>query len=213
MKDPREFLESVRVDLFPEEVYVFTPKGEVKEFPRGATPLDFAYSIHSDIGQHCQGAKVDGKMVALNTPLRNGQVVEIITQKNARPSQDWLKIAKTHQALNKIRQWISKNKRQIFQQDKETKEDQETIKKEPPKPEQTVKQPAKQFILKPIVEVAGDPKITTTLAKCCNPAPPDDIIGYITLNQRITVHRRSCRNVAKVKDPKRLVSVNWKKES
>ena len=144
-------------------------------------------------------------MIALNTPLHNGQVVEIITQKNARPSQDWLKIAKTNQALNKIRQWISKNERHLLQPAAE-----EAIKKELPKPEQPVKQSIRQSTLKPVVEVAGDPKITTTLAKCCNPAPPDDIVGYITLNQRITVHQRSCRNVAKIKDPKRLVSVSWK---
>ena len=209
---PEEFFQSLKIDFFKDRIFVFTPMGDVIDLPEGATPLDFAYSIHSDIGQHCQGAKVDGKMVALNTPLRNGQVVEIITQKNARPSQDWLKIAKTHQALNRIRQWISKNKNRIIQPAKESEETikEETIKKEPSKPELSAKQPSKQFTLKPIVEVAGDPKITTTLAKCCNPAPPDDIIGYITLNQRLTVHRRGCKSLTKTKDPKRLVSVNWK---
>ncbi|MEW6615862.1 MAG: bifunctional (p)ppGpp synthetase/guanosine-3',5'-bis(diphosphate) 3'-pyrophosphohydrolase [Thermodesulfobacteriota bacterium] len=112
MKDPREFLESVRVDLFPEEVYVFTPKGEVKEFPRGATPLDFAYSIHTDVGHQCNGAKVNGKIVPLKYELRNGDTVEIITSSNQHPSIDWLKIVKTSRAKAKIRHWVKTNQRQ-----------------------------------------------------------------------------------------------------
>lgn len=112
MKDPREFLESVRVDLFPEEVYVFTPKGEVKEFPRGATPLDFAYSIHTDVGHQCNGAKVNGKIVPLKYELKNGDTVEIITSSNQHPSIDWLKIVKTSRAKAKIRHWVKTNQRE-----------------------------------------------------------------------------------------------------
>lgn len=112
MKDPREFLESFRVDLFPEDVYVFTPKGEVKEFPRGATPLDFAYSIHSDIGHQCTGAKVNGKMVPLKYQLKNGETVEILTSSNHHPSVDWLNIVKTSRAKARIRQWIRANEHQ-----------------------------------------------------------------------------------------------------
>ena len=112
MKDPGEFLESVRVDLFPEEVYVFTPKGEVKEFPRGATPLDFAYSIHTDVGHKCNGAKVNGKIVPLKYELKNGDTVEIITSSNQHPSIDWLKIVKTSRAKAKIRHWVKTNQRE-----------------------------------------------------------------------------------------------------
>ena len=112
MKDPREFLESVRVDLFPEEVYVFTPKGEVKEFPRGATPLDFAYSIHTDVGHKCNGAKVNGKIVPLKYELKNGDTLEIITSSNQHPSIDWLKIVKTSRAKAKIRHWVKTNQRE-----------------------------------------------------------------------------------------------------
>jgi len=111
MKDPGEFLESVRVDLFPEEVYVFTPKGEVKEFPRGATPLDFAYSIHTDVGHQCNGAKVNGKIVPLKYELKNGDTLEIITSSNQHPSIDWLKIVKTSRAKAKIRHWVKTNQR------------------------------------------------------------------------------------------------------
>ena len=112
LKDPREFLESVRVDLFPGDVYVFTPKGEVKEFPRGATPLDFAYSIHTDIGNHCTGAKVNGRIVPLKYQLKNGDTVKILTSTNQNPSIDWLKIVKTSRAKARIRQWIKTNERQ-----------------------------------------------------------------------------------------------------
>ncbi len=112
LEDPREFLESVRMDLFPNEVYVFTPRGEVKEFPRGATPIDFAYSIHTEVGHHCAGAKVNGRMVPLKYELQNGDVVEIITSPQHVPSRDWLKLAKTSRALARIRQWIKIEERE-----------------------------------------------------------------------------------------------------
>ncbi len=103
MKDPREFLNTVKVELFPEEVYVFTPRGDVKELPQGATPIDFAYAIHTEVGNQCVGAKVNGRMVPLKVTLKNGDVVEIITQPSHKPSRDWLKVAKTSRALSKIR--------------------------------------------------------------------------------------------------------------
>ncbi len=106
MKDPREFLNTVKVELFPEEVYVFTPRGDVKELPRGATPIDFAYAVHTEVGNKCVGAKVNGRMVPLKVPLKNGDVVEIITHPAHKPSKDWLKVAKTTRALNKIRAFV-----------------------------------------------------------------------------------------------------------
>jgi guanosine-3',5'-bis(diphosphate) 3'-pyrophosphohydrolase len=106
LQDPAEFLESVRMDLFPNEVYVFTPRGEVKEFPKGATPVDFAYSIHSEVGEKCTGARVNGKMVPLRFQLRNGDIVEIITSARQHPSKDWLDFVKTSRAKTKIRQWV-----------------------------------------------------------------------------------------------------------
>ena len=112
LKDPREFLDSVRMDLFPNEVYVFTPQGDVKEFPKGATPIDFAYAIHTEVGHHCAGAKVNGKMVPLKYQLQNGDVVEIITSPQHVPSRDWLKLAKTSRALARIRQWIKTEERE-----------------------------------------------------------------------------------------------------
>jgi GTP pyrophosphokinase len=111
LKDPREFLEMVRVDLYPEEVYTFTPKGKVLSFPRGATPIDFAYAIHSEVGSHCAGAKVNGRIVPLKAALQNGDIVEILTQPAARPSRDWLAYARTTRARGKIRAWLKANER------------------------------------------------------------------------------------------------------
>ncbi|MBI3077769.1 MAG: bifunctional (p)ppGpp synthetase/guanosine-3',5'-bis(diphosphate) 3'-pyrophosphohydrolase [Deltaproteobacteria bacterium] len=112
LKDPGEFLETVKVDLFPDEVYVFTPKGEVKEFPRGATPVDFAYAIHTEVGHRCTGAKVNGKLVPLKSQLKNGDVIEILTSSHHKPSKDWLKFVKTSRARTKIRQFISVEERE-----------------------------------------------------------------------------------------------------
>src|ERR671924_26834 len=105
-KDPREFLDSVRVDLFPDEVYVFTPKGDVKALPDGATPIDFAYTVHTKVGEHTVGAKVNGKLVTLRTTLRQGDIVEIVTSPNQHPSRDWLKFVKSTRARTKINQWL-----------------------------------------------------------------------------------------------------------
>jgi GTP pyrophosphokinase len=112
LKDDAEFIESVKVDLFPNEVYIFTPKGSVKQFPIGATPVDFAYSIHSDVGNHCVGAKVNGKIVPLKYVLRSGNTVEIMTSPGQKPSKDWLKFVKTSRAKAKIRQWFTAEERE-----------------------------------------------------------------------------------------------------
>jgi len=110
-KDPREFMDTVRVDLFPDEVYVFTPKGDVKALPEGATPLDFAYAVHTKVGEHCVGAKVNAKLVPLRYTLRQGDIVEIVTSPNQHPSRDWLKIVKSTRARAKINQWIKVEER------------------------------------------------------------------------------------------------------
>ncbi|MFC1535348.1 RelA/SpoT family protein [Thermodesulfobacteriota bacterium] len=111
LQDPKEFMEMVQMDLFPNEVYVFTPKGEVKEFPKGATPVDFAYSIHSEIGEKCSGAKVNSRMVPLRYQLKNGDMVEIIISGRQHPRKDWLDFVKTTRAKTKIRQWIKNQER------------------------------------------------------------------------------------------------------
>src|SRR5207245_10759789 len=107
----REFLSMVKVDLYPDEVYCFTPQGEVRSFPRGATPIDFAYSVHTEIGHCCVGARINGKIQPLRTELKNGDIVEIVTAPNHHPSQDWLSIARTPRARAKVRQWLNVDRR------------------------------------------------------------------------------------------------------
>ena len=111
-KDPEEFMETLKIDLFEDEVFVFTPKGDVKPLPAGATPVDFAFSVHTDIGLHCVGAKVNGRLVPLNYRLSNGEFVEILTSKNASPSKDWLQFVKTSRARSKIRSWLKEQERE-----------------------------------------------------------------------------------------------------
>ena len=111
LQDSREFMDTVKVELFPEEVYVFTPKGDVKSFPKGSTPIDFAYGVHTDVGHRCVGAKVNGKLVPLKHELKTGDIVEVITSPHHTPSKDWLKLVKSSRARNKIRAWIKTEER------------------------------------------------------------------------------------------------------
>src|SRR5918999_173986 len=111
IRDPQEFLQNLKVDLYPEEVYIFTPKGEVRSLPRGATPVDFAYSIHTDVGHQCVGARVNGKMVPLRTRLQNGDIVEIVTQSGHKPSRDWLAFVATSRARSKIKHVLQSEER------------------------------------------------------------------------------------------------------
>lgn len=106
VRDPQEFIQNLKIDLYPEEVYTFTPKGQVKPLPRGATPVDFAYSIHTDVGNQCVGARVNGRMVPLRTALKNGDIVEIVTQARHKPSRDWLNFVVTSRARNKIKHYL-----------------------------------------------------------------------------------------------------------
>lgn len=112
LQDPREFLDTIKIDLFPDQVYVFTPGGEVKRFPKGATPIDFAYAIHTDVGNRCSGARVNGKLVPLRYQLRNGDIIEILTSTVQRPSKDWLDLVVTAKARNKIRHVIHREERE-----------------------------------------------------------------------------------------------------
>jgi GTP pyrophosphokinase len=116
IRDPQEFIQNLKIDLYPEEVYTFTPRGEVKSLPRGATPVDFAFAIHTDVGNQCVGARVNGRMVPLRQRLKNGDIVEIVTQAGHKPSRDWLNFVVTSKARNKIKHFLhSEEKRRAVE--------------------------------------------------------------------------------------------------
>ena len=196
-----ELIESLKIDYFKDRIFVFTPLGDVIDLPEGATPLDFAYHVHTSVGHRCVGAKVDNKMVALDKELSSGQVVEIITQKKEKPSQDWLRFVKTNLAKSRIRNWFKKNRTEPEEG------------KKPPEEKPKIQQKEKPiFPLSPAlppVEIIGESKILTTFAKCCRPQPGDKIIGYITVNRGVSIHRADCPTISK-KNAQRLIPVSWK---
>ena len=196
-----DFFQLLKIDFFKDRIFVLTPKGDVIDLPEEATPLDFAYHIHTSIGHRCLGAKVDGKMVSLDEQLLNGQLVEILTKKEEKPSQDWLRIVKTSLAKNKIREWFKQSKAERIKRATQQKQAQKEIKQKPI--------PLKA-LQAPIVEIKGETKILSFFAKCCNPQPGDQIQGYITLNRGVSVHKAECKNIKKLKNTERLISVLWK---
>ena len=267
LKDAKEFMESLKINLFSDEVFVFTPKGDVISLPQGSTPIDFAYAIHSEIGNKMAGAKVNGKLVPIDYELKNGDIVEIITSPNVHgPSQDWLKIVKSPQAKSKINAWFKKERKEeniqkgkdilekeikklnlplqyAFKEDVlqavaqrygyRTAEDmfaalgyggitvgkialrikeeiKKYIKEDGAKEVQLEKpKPAKPSSNNGIL-VKGVENILVRLAKCCNPVPGDEVIGYITRGRGVSIHRRDCPNVEQyLKEPERIVEAEW----
>jgi GTP diphosphokinase / guanosine-3',5'-bis(diphosphate) 3'-diphosphatase len=274
--DAEEFMESFKIDLFSDEVYVFTPKGSVINLPSEATPIDFAYRIHTDIGNRCIGAKVNGRMVPLDYMLKTGEIVDILTSSVPRgPSIDWLNITKSNQAKSKIRAWFKKAKREenIVKGkellEKETKRQGynfgEIAKGEPIEQllkrynmnslddifvavavgdimASTIVSKLKEAFLKgnkqdaKVVEeqinktinknndntnkvknishsvvVKGISNILVRFAKCCNPVPGDEIIGYVTKGRGVSIHRTDCTNTASLMSDSehKLVDVQW----
>lgn len=202
LKDPKEFMESLKLDLFSSEVYVFTPKGKVVELTAGSTPVDFAYAIHTDIGSLCRAAKVNGRMVSLRYRLKQGDVVEIMTSKKQTPRRDWLDFVQTSRARSKIRHWLKVNEEAEVEPLEEVKEEPPRVQKQP---EAQRKQPPREA---PEIGVSGIANMLIRFAKCCNPLPGDKIIGYITRSRGLSVHRDGCPNILS-DDPARLLSVNW----
>src|SRR5437763_1075017 len=109
---PEEFLEFLKIDLYQDEIFVFTPRGDVKRLPKGATPIDFAFMVHTEVGEHCNGARVNGRIAPLHRPLRNGDTIEVLTSAQAKPSRDWLAHVQTGRARQKIRQWIKQEEQE-----------------------------------------------------------------------------------------------------
>ncbi|AUM96836.1 TPA: bifunctional (p)ppGpp synthetase/guanosine-3',5'-bis(diphosphate) 3'-pyrophosphohydrolase [Clostridium botulinum] len=273
--DPEEFMQGFKIDLFSDEVFVFTPKGKVISLPNRATPVDFAYKIHTDIGHRCIGAKVNGKMVPLDYELKTGEIIEVLTSTTPKgPNLDWLSMVKSNQAKSKIRAWFKKeDKEENINKgkdilEKETKkqgynfgelakgEVLETVLKrynmssiedmfaavgigalaasavvlrfreqylKKNKPElnwnevrDQISKSNKQKKKKsssPGIIVKGEDNLLVRFAKCCNPVPGDEIIGYITKGRGISIHRTDCKNMEQLveEDPTKIVEVSWGK--
>lgn len=226
IQDPKDFLESMKVDLFASQVYVFTPRGDVMELPMGSTPLDFAFKVHSAVGLQCVGAKINGKMVTIDYQLQNGDIVDIVTSANSSgPSVDWLRIAKSSNARTKIKNFLNKKQRELEAQDKkkeekpklekvekkeEVKSNEELIEEIKAKEARKAKQDKKRKD-NPGVIVKGYDNLMIKLSRCCSPVPGDEIVGFITKGRGITVHRVDCSNISSLPeaDKARLIEVEW----
>ena len=206
---PREGLTNLKIDFFKNRIFAFTPKGDVKDLPEGATPIDFAYAIHTDLGHLVKGAKVNNKIEPLDYKLKNGDVVEIIKGKAAKPSFDWLKTVKTNEAKKKIKSWFAEEaNRQALSVKRKTTEEIDTKRKE-----QSTKRKIKtvaQEIKTGIPIIQGQAGLLYKIAKCCNPQAGDKIKGYMTVNHGVSIHLADCSNLKKVNgNGKRILSTNW----
>ena len=248
-----EFVNSVKDEILNDNIYVFTPKGDIFELPKGSTPIDFAYKIHTQVGDTMVGAIVNNNIVSLDYELKNNDIVKVITNRNSSPSKEWLSIVKTTQARNKIKNYFTKSEKDIYiergkeQLEKElrkkklvfqeflSEENIDTIikdtkcvdldevylsigngkisstyvinlitKQDVP---QEIKQIAAPKSQDTDIIVDGIDKIKVNISNCCNPLPGDDIIGYISKNNGITVHRISCPNLDRLED--RMINVKW----
>jgi GTP pyrophosphokinase len=215
------FLEDIKREILKDSIYVFTPQGKVIQLPLGATPIDFAYYIHSAIGDHCMGAKADGIIIPLSAELQNTQVVEILTATNAHPHVNWLRTVKTAKARNKIRAWLQENDDSLII------EKNVVAKKKPSgeaaKPavsgekETEAAFPGQQFVQSQgpnadilHVRVEDEKNMMIRFAKCCHPVTGDPIIGYVSRGRGIIVHRKNCSNLANIPDfEERKIDTEW----
>jgi GTP pyrophosphokinase len=210
----REFLEQVTSELFEDRVYALTPKGEVVDLPRGATPLDFAYSVHTSLGHRCRGAKVNGRIVPLTYTLSNGEIIEIITAKQGAPSRDWLAPEQGFLASPrnraKVRAWFRKHDAAAADGHEQPSSEEE-IKPTPEPPLPTLRPTRPRTAGGSPVEVEGVGNLPITLARCCAPLPPQAITGYVTLGRGVTIHRSNCPSLARMREvrPERVLQVEW----
>ena len=217
LTNTREFMSDLKMNLYQEEVFAFTPKGKIIKLPKGATPIDFAFAIHSEVGTKCVGAKINGKLSPLKTELTSGDIVEILTNAKGHPSETWLKFVKSSNARHRIHVWIRKHN---TEENPEKKEDKKEIREEKEKkiknagisiPDQEVfriRQLSKKNKTGVIVE--GHSNVLIRISQCCQPIPGDLIIGFITRGRGITVHKQSCPALKRlVGEPERFVKILW----
>lgn len=208
-----ELMESVRTDFTESHIYVFTPKAEVKELPVGATPLDFAYLIHSDIGHQCIQARVNGRIVPLRYNLQTGDVVEILTSKNQRPHLDWIDIVVTGRARTRIRQRLRELGEIEPIEEPQEPRTRRARHYSPPQPPPKEIRHVDEATRQKMIRIEGAKGMSVQFAKCCHPMPGHGIVGYVTKNPGITVHRIECRSFAKsARDPSRIVEASWEGE-
>ncbi|MDR2740850.1 MAG: HD domain-containing protein [Treponema sp.] len=212
------FLEDIKRELLKDSIYVFTPQGKVIELPAGATPIDFAYAIHTAVGEHCSGAKVDGGIIPLSRELKNTQVVEILTAANAHPHINWLLFVKTAKARNKIRSWLQLHDDSVIIEKNVVAKKKEASKEpEPPKESGVPAEPETiQRVLsspekdKFRIRVEDEKNMMIRFAKCCNPVMGDPIVGYVSRGRGIIVHRKNCRSIRNIPDfAERRIDTEW----
>jgi len=173
----KEFMEALRVDFFEDEIYVFTPKGRVIRLPKGSTPIDFAYEVHTSLGHTCTGAIVNGRIVPLRHELKNGDIIKVLNSNTPNPHRDWLKIVKTARAKAKIKQFLRST---------------QAI---PVKSVPSVSAEDDGSAKDRLVSIAGINSPIIRLSKCCHPAPGDAIVAYASGHKRVMVHRADCENL------------------
>lgn len=196
-------------DLFADRVYVFTPLGDIIDLPKGATPLDFAYHVHSEVGHRCRGAKINGNIVPLTYELQTGERVEVLTGKEANPSRDWANphhgYLKTARARARVQHWFRMKDSLLAPHEPEV------IKKEVPHNAPVQTKVASQHASSANIQILGINNLLTNTARCCRPLPGDPIIGYVTRTRGVSIHRRDCGNISHVTKNHhvRLIEVNW----
>jgi GTP pyrophosphokinase len=215
--DAKAFLEEIKREILKDSIYVFTPLGKVIELPAGATPIDFAYHIHSAIGEHCIGAKAGGAIIPLSSGLENTQVVEILTSPQARPHINWLRIVKTAKARNKIRAWLQQNGEAVIIE-KNVVAKKKSPPPLPPPAGKARETPAVQELVPGPgaetgifrVRVEDETNMMIRFARCCRPVTGDPITGYISRGRGIIIHRKTCGNLANIPDFKeRRIDTEW----
>ena len=210
-----------------DHIYALTPLGRVIALDPKSTPLDFAYSVHTNIGHRCRGAKIDGVMVPLDTVLKSGQTIEILTVKQGGPSRDWLLADKaylaSHRAKSKVRAWFHAQEAELENKDSKDNKDKELKEKEHKDREQTEQQESAEdiaeFLLRPSkrkgdggdILVVGVDSLMTQLSKCCRPVPPDEISGFVTKGRGVSIHRQQCPTLKQLieRAPERILKTAW----
>ncbi len=214
----REFLDEIKRELLKDSIYVFTPKGDVVELVKGSTAVDFAYHIHTEVGNRCFAAKADGVIIPLDQELKNTQVVEIITANSARPHINWLRFVKSAKARAKIRSWLTKyDDTLIIDRNivaKKKKPEPSTPVPAKPKPEETEVETQVHNTSRFGVRVGDERNMMIRFARCCNPTTGDPIIGFVSRGRGIIVHKKSCPNIQHISEfEERKIDVEWESVS